>query len=177
LDARLTNKEKIMPSLKTFLVTAAALGISIAPEASFAQQPAPDNLWQTRCAGPSRTVEALTCETSQSLRVKENGKLLFKIDVIFPPKKAAPILQMQAPLGFFLPGKIRLAVDGTPISELTIGTCDARGCFLSAPATDEMIGAMKAGVKMQIDFAPTADRRQSVDVPLSGFSRAIQAIQ
>lgn len=166
-----------MASFKTLLPTATAAGIMMASGASFAQQAAQDNLWQTRCAGPSRTAAALTCETSQSLRVKENGKLLFKIDVIFPPEKAAPVLQMQAPLGFYLPGKIKLAVDGTPVSELTIGTCDARGCFLSAPATEELIGAMKAGAKMQIDFAPTADRRQSVDVPLTGFSRAIQAIQ
>jgi len=141
------------------------------------QQPAQEELWQTRCAGPSRDAAKLICETSQSLRVKENGQLIFKVDVIYPANKGTPVFQMQAPLGFYLPGKVRLAVDGKQISELEIGTCDQRGCFISADATTEMIEAMKAGTKLQIDFAPAADRRQTFEIPLTGFTRAMEAVQ
>lgn len=166
-----------MNTIKNLFFATTCLGLLVATSSVWAQQAAQDTLWQTRCAGLSRSADMLTCETSQSLLVKDSGKLLFKIDLIYPPKKAPPVLQMQAPLGFYLPGKIKLAVDGTPITELTIGTCDARGCFLSAPATDKLVAAMKAGAKMQIDFAPSADKRQSVDIPLTGFSRAINDIQ
>jgi len=166
-----------MPSFQRLLVLATAFSLPLLSQPAQAQQPAQNDLWQTRCAGPSRAAETLTCEASQSVRVKESGQLVFKIDIIYPPNKAEPLLQMQAPLGFFLPGKIRLAVDGTPLSELEIGTCDARGCFLSAKADPAMIDAMKAGAQLQIDFAPVADKRQTIEVPLTGFSRAMTAIQ
>jgi len=147
------------------------------PSAAVAQSDNTDSLWQTRCAGPSRSADALICETSQSLRVKESGQLLFKVDVIAPANNGTPVLQLQAPLGFYLPGKIRLAVDGAALTELEVGTCDQRGCFLSAEATDQMIDSMKAGNKLQIDFAPAAGRRQAVEVPLTGFTRAMDAIR
>ncbi|WP_306149799.1 MULTISPECIES: invasion associated locus B family protein [unclassified Roseibium] len=142
-----------------------------------AQQAEQGELWQTRCAGASRSAEALTCEASQSLRVKESGQLLFKVDIIYPGNNAAPVFQMQAPLGFYLPGKVKLTVDGTQIGDMTISTCDQRGCYISAPATDAMIEAMKAGAQLQIDFAASANQRQKIDVPLTGFSRAMAAIQ
>jgi invasion protein IalB len=142
-----------------------------------AQQVEPPALWQTRCAGETRSVDALICEASQSLRVKENGQLLFKVDIIYPAGKAAPVFQMQAPLGFYLPGKVKLSVDGTSVGDMTINTCDQRGCYISAPATDGMINAMKAGAKLEIDFATSASQRQKVEVPLTGFSRAMDAIQ
>ncbi|CTQ64767.1 invasion associated locus B family protein [Roseibium alexandrii] len=142
-----------------------------------AQQAEQGELWQTRCAGTSRSAEALTCEASQSLRVKESGQLLFKVDIIYPGNNAAPVFQMQAPLGFYLPGKVKLTIDGAQIGDMTISTCDQRGCYISAPATDAMIDAMKAGAQLQIDFAASASQRQKIDVPLTGFSRAIAAIQ
>lgn len=142
-----------------------------------AQQAEKPALWQTRCAGESRSAEALICEATQSLRVKENGQLLFKVDIIYPGNSGQPVFQLQAPLGFYLPGKVKLSVDGTGIGEMDIATCDQRGCYISSPATDAMINAMKAGAKMEIDFAASASQRQKIQVPLTGFSRAMNAIQ
>ena len=176
-DARIQTKLKFMPKMKHLLALTAVAFLGAEAEAVLAQQPDQNSLWQTRCAGPSRAADSLICEASQSIRVKENGKLLFKVDIITPANNTSPVLQMQAPLGFYLPGKVKLAVDGAPLTELEIGTCDQRGCFLSADATAQMIDAMKAGSKLQIDFAPAADRRQIVDVPLTGFTRAMEAIQ
>ena len=169
-----------MHSLKKTIALAALFTLPLTLQSARAQETGQANqaeLWQTRCAGPSRSAESLICEASQSVRVKESGQLLFKVDIIYPANKGTPVFQMQAPLGFYLPGKVKLAVDGTPMSELEIGTCDQRGCFLSAPATPEMIDAMKAGAKLQINFAPAAERRQTIEVPLTGFSRAMDAIQ
>ncbi|MCK7610568.1 invasion associated locus B family protein [Roseibium sediminicola] len=163
------------------LILAASIAALVPAGGALAQETAQENaqeaLWQTRCGGPARAAETLICEASQILRIKENGQLLFKVDVIYPANKGTPVFQMQAPLGFYLPGKVKLAVDGTPLTELEVGTCDQRGCYISADATPEMIDAMKAGTKLQIDFAPAADRRQSVDVPLTGFTKAMDAIQ
>ncbi len=142
-----------------------------------AQETEPTTFWQTRCAGTSRTAETLACEATQSLRVKESGQLLFKIDILYPGNNSGPMLQMQAPLGFYLPGKIKLSVDGAAISELSINTCDQRGCFIRSAASNDMIDAMKRGAKLEIDFAPSASQRQKVEVPLKGFSRAMDAIQ
>ncbi len=166
-----------MPSLKTYLAFPAALGLLAVFTSAQAQDSSQGNFWQTHCAGKARSTEALTCEATQSVRMKKSGQLLFKVDIVYPAGKAAPLLKMQAPLGFYLPGKIKLAVDDKPVTEMDIGTCDQRGCFLSASAPPEMIDAMKAGAKLQIDFAPAADRRQSISLPLTGFSRAMDAIQ
>lgn len=144
---------------------------------SLAQETGQTNFWQTRCGGASRSAEALACEATQSIRVKESGQLIFKIDILYPGNNAEPMLQMQAPLGFYLPGKIKLSVDGAGIGELNIDTCDQRGCFITSAASIEMIDAMKRGAKLEIDFAPAAGQRQKLDVPLTGFSRAMEAIQ
>lgn len=170
-------KTRQMIQHRTRLLFATLLALPLLSKTAYSQQENQGDLWQTRCAGASRTPEALVCDASQSLRVKESGQLLFKIDVIYPANQGKPVINMQAPLGFYLPGKIKLAVDGTPLSELEVGTCDQRGCFLSTEATPQMIAAMKAGSKLQIDFAPAAGRRQTIDVPLTGFTRAMKAIQ
>ncbi|POF34574.1 invasion associated locus B family protein [Roseibium marinum] len=166
-----------MQFIKSGILLSAAFSLSAVAQSVCAQQAGEDTLWQTRCAGPSRSVEALTCEASESIRMKESGQLVFKVDLIFPANNAAPVFHIQAPLGFYLPGKIKLGVDGKPISELEIGTCDQRGCFLSTEATPEMIATLKAGEALQIDFAPAADRRQTIEMPLTGFSRAMDAVQ
>ena len=170
-----------MSSLKHFLAPAATLFVlaSILPATAQDAIPSPgqDDLWQTRCAGTSRSSDELICEATQSVRVKESGQLLFKVDIIYPANDAPPVLQMQLPLGFYIPGKIKLSVDGIPIDELDVGTCDTRGCFLSSKATPVMIDAMKAGAKLKVDFAPSAGNRQAVEIPLTGFSRAMAAIQ
>jgi len=166
-----------MATFRKQLILAAAIAALVPAGSALAQENTQEELWQTRCGGPSRKAETLICEASQILRIKENGQLLFKVDVIYPANKGTPVFQMQAPLGFYLPGKVKLAVDGTPLTELEVGTCDQRGCYISADATQEMIDAMKAGTTLQIDFAPAADRRQAVDVPLTGFTKAMDAIQ
>ncbi|MEO9528538.1 invasion associated locus B family protein [Roseibium sp.] len=166
-----------MQFIKTGIVLSLAFGLAAVAQSVRAQQAGEDAHWQTRCAGPSRSAEALTCEASASVRMKESGQLVFKVDIVFPAGKAAPVLRLQAPLGFYLPGKIRLGVDGKPVSELEIGTCDQRGCFLSTSATPELIAAMTAGDALQIDFAPAADRRQTIELPLAGLERAINAVQ
>lgn len=175
----LEKHRKQMPLRKFPFLMSLAVGTAALAGTTSAQQQQPpqDSFWQTQCAGPSRSAETLACQASQSVRMKESGQLVFKIDVIYPAAKGEPILEMQAPLGFYLPGKVRLAVDGTQISELDVGTCDQRGCFLSTRATSQMIDAMKAGAQLQIDFAPSAERRQIIELPLTGFSRAMNAIQ
>lgn len=166
-----------MTPIRACLFLATAVALLTTPVAAAAQASNQNGLWQTRCMGPSRSPNALACEASQSIRVKESGQLLFKIDLVTPADSAPPVLKMQAPLGFYLPGKVKLAVDGTPAIALEVGTCDQRGCFLSAEATPNMIAAMKAGNELQIDFAPSADQRQIINVPLTGFTRAMEAIQ
>lgn len=142
-----------------------------------AQEQKPDTLWQTQCFGPSKDPASLTCEASQSLRVKESGKLLFKVDVISPAGAPVKIMSIQAPLGFYLPGKLNLTVDDAPLADLDIASCDGRGCFLNTQLAPEMVTALKAGNSLKISFAPTADKRQAVEIPLTGFTRAMEAIQ
>lgn len=142
-----------------------------------AQKPDKDVLWQTRCVGTSRTSDALICESSQSVRAQENGRLLLKIDIIYPANKAAPVLQMVLPLGIHIPGQVKLTVDGSAMGDFVIGSCNTQGCFLSAPASPGMIDAMKAGATLKVDFAPMPGKRQAIEIPLTGFSRAMAAIQ
>lgn len=142
-----------------------------------AQNKDKDVLWQTRCVGTTRTSGALICESSQSVRAQENGRLLLKVDIIYPANNANPVMQMVLPLGIHIPGQVKLSVDGTPMGDFTIGSCNTQGCFLSAPASPGMIDAMKAGAKLKVDFAPMPGKRQAIEIPLTGFSRAMAAIQ
>ncbi|MEM8703415.1 MAG: invasion associated locus B family protein [Pseudomonadota bacterium] len=170
-----------MVSLKHCLPAAFLFCLPGFTDPAAAQETAPksdkDVLWQTRCIGASRTSEALICESSQSVRTQENRRLLLKVDIIYPANKANPVMQMMLPLGIHIPGQINLSVDGSPLGDFEIGSCNTQGCFLSAPASPGMIDAMKAGAKLKVDFAPAADKRQAIEIPLTGFSRAMAAIQ
>ncbi|GGB53232.1 hypothetical protein GCM10011316_26590 [Roseibium aquae] len=135
-----------------------------------------DVFWETSCNGAVRETSNLTCQATQRVVTTQGGQLVFKIDVIYPQQGQQPVLAIQAPLGFYLPGKLGLAVDGTRLRDLDVATCDNRGCFLQVAAEDDLISAMKAGGKLQIDFATTAGNRQTLELPLTGFTKAIDSI-
>ncbi|WP_434053448.1 MAG: invasion associated locus B family protein [Roseibium sp.] len=146
-----------------------------------AQEPTPksdkDVLWQTRCAGTSRLSAALICQSSQSVRAEGSGRLLLKVDIVFPANDADPIMQMLLPLGIHIPGQVKLSVDGSALGDFAVGSCNTQGCFASAPASRGMIDAMKAGATLKVDYAPMAGQRHAIEIPLTGFSRAMAAIQ
>nr|WP_319385902.1 invasion associated locus B family protein [uncultured Roseibium sp.] len=170
-----------MISLKQSLPTAFLFCLLGFSNPAAAQETVPktdkDVLWQTRCVGTSRTSDTLICESSQSVRAQENGRLLLKVDIIYPANDAKPVIRMALPLGIHIPGQVKLSVDGTAMGDFAVGSCNTQGCFLSAPATPGMIDAMKAGAKLKVDYAPVAGQRQAIEIPLTGFSRAMAAIQ
>jgi len=164
------------PDLRLFLLS----GLMFSTAALFpatAQETAQNNaFWETSCSGKERAATALTCQATQRVVTTQGGQLVFKIDVIYPPEGQQPVMAIQAPFGFYLPGKLGLAVDGTQLRTLEIATCDNRGCFIRIAAEDDLIAAMKAGAKFQIDFATAAENRQTLELPLTGFTKAIEAI-
>jgi len=153
------------------MLSAAALSPAAAQETA-------DNdvFWETSCSGAVRDTASLTCQATQRVVTTQGGQLVFKIDVIYPPEGQQPVMAIQAPLGFYLPGKLGLAVDGTPLRTLDIATCDNRGCFIRIAAEADLLAAMKAGAKLQIDFATAAQNRQTLELPLTGFTKAVEAI-
>lgn len=164
-----------MKKILTFL----ACLFSAAMQASVSgaqEKPAEDAYWQTQCSGPTRASEDLSCVANQQIRIAETGQLLFKIDVAFP-KGSASFMEIQGPLGFYIPGGLKLSVDETLLQELAVNSCDNRGCFTRFQVDTAMIDAMKRGNVLKIDFAPTVDNRRTIDIPLTGFTKAMTAIQ
>jgi invasion protein IalB len=166
------------------LVAFAALGAGAASaqqqepvlgaEAQPAATPAPA-AWASQCASDGR---AATPDCSVFQRgVTQTGQVVGSVTIRIPPGATEPVMIVSAPLGLFVPAGISYSIDGASPQILPIQTCDQSGCFASQPVTQEMLGAMFKGQKLDIAFSNM--NQQAITLPLSlvGFTAAYDRIK
>jgi len=71
-----------------------------APAATDSQPPAPN--WSSRCASDGRQ-SGLDCSVEQSIIETKSRQLVMQVLVRVPPDTRKPVLNIQLPLGIFLP--------------------------------------------------------------------------
>lgn len=170
-----------MKALGAFLILTASLIVSAAgvsaQEAQDSAAAEGDNYWGTECTGPGRDADGLACTATQSILVADTEQLLFRIKVIAPAGHGAPVMEIQGPLNFFLPGGFALSVDGTDLAKLSVRNCNQSGCYGAVKLEAAMVDMLKRGSDLRVSFLSAPQTPQFVETPLAGFTRAMQAIE
>jgi invasion protein IalB len=159
------------------------------PSAASASPPAPaaaadahaaDNVlpsrWTSRCASEARSA-ALDCAVEQSAIITQTGQLLASITVRVPADTRRPVLMIQLPVGLFLPAGITIKVDDGKPQEISLQTCDLKGCYGAAPLPDETLAAMKTGKRFAISFQNVSKENIVIPFGLSNFAEVYERIQ
>ena len=113
----------------------------------------------------------------QSAVLNQTGQVITEISIRLPTGSGQPVMMIRVPVGLFLPAGIGLQIDERPPLQLTVQTCDLKGCYAGMQIPQDLLGAMKAGSKLAVTFQNLT--RQSITVPmtLTQFAEAYQRIQ
>jgi invasion protein IalB len=138
--------------------------------------PAPQPGWAARCTSASRDAP-LECVIEQTAVLSKTGQLIVLVNIRVPSDTHTPVVLIQLPLGLNLPAGAKLQVDDGKSIDLQIQTCEARGCYTSAPIAPEQLAAMKSGKELKISFQNLGKEIITIPMPLADFAAAYDKIK
>ena len=138
--------------------------------------PAPQPGWAARCTSASREAP-LECVIEQTAVLSKTGQLIVLVNIRVPSDTHTPVILIQLPLGLNLPAGAKLQVDDGKNIDLQIQTCEARGCYTSAPIAPEQLAAMKSGKELKISFQNLGKEVITIPMPLADFAAAYDKIK
>ena len=132
--------------------------------------------WAARCTSASREAP-LECVIEQTAVLSKTGQLIVLVNIRVPSDTHTPVILIQLPLGLNLPAGAKLQVDDGKSIDLQIQTCEARGCYTSAPIAPEQLAAMKSGKQLKISFQNLGKEVITIPMPLADFAAAYDKIK
>src|SRR3984957_15026031 len=138
--------------------------------------PAPQPGGAARCTSASREAP-LECVIEQTAVLSKTGQLIVLVNIRVPSDTHTPVILIQLPLGLNLPAGAKLQVDDGKNIDLQIQTCEARGCYTSAPIAPEQLAAMKSGKELKISFQNLGKEVITIPMPLADFAAAYDKIK
>ena len=147
-------------------ILAASLGL---PSAVRAQDAAPA-AWRVECTGDGK---ALECRALQQIIDRDDKRLLALLTVRLPPDSKTPVMMLQLPLGLNLSEPVQFKVDNGAIEKQPIQTCTTTGCFVGMQLNDKFLASMRGGTLLKIALQDSNKQPIALDVPLLGFSLAL----
>ena len=138
--------------------------------------PAPQPGWAARCTSASREAP-LECVIEQTAVLSKTGQLVVLVNIRVPSDTHTPVILIQLPLGLNLPAGAKLQVDDGKSTDLQIQTCEARGCYTSAPVVPEQLAAMKSGKELKVSFQNLGKEIITIPMPLADFAAAYDKIK
>jgi invasion protein IalB len=140
-----------------------------------AGQPPPKAGWASRCASADRKSD-LDCSVEQSVALK-TGQIVVQFTVTVQAGGKSPVAIVVLPLGIFLPAGAKAEVDDQKPVDLTLETCDQRGCYAKASVSPDLLSAMKTGKTMTVSFTTMTKDTVNIPLQLSEFAEAYGKIQ
>jgi len=147
-------------------ILAASLG---APTAIRAQDAAPA-AWRVECTGDGKVLE---CRALQQIIKRDDRQLLAQLTVRVPPDSKTPVMMLQLPLGLNLSEPVQFKVDNGTIEKQPVQTCTTTGCFVGMQLNDKFLASMRGGTLLRIALQDSNKQPIALDVPLPGFSLAL----
>jgi invasion protein IalB len=177
--AQAKPKASVKPAAAPSQATPAAEGatgvVAPQPSADGASQP-PGSEWVSRCASEGRQ-GALECVAEQTAVLQKTGQLVAAVSIRVPADTHQPSLAVQIPVGLFLPAGVTLQIDDKKPLNLTLQTCDLKGCYAATPISPELLDELKGGKKLAVSFQNLTKENISVPLQLTNFDQAYQKIQ
>jgi len=141
-----------------------------------AANPAPtvvNSGWNVQC----NTVNAdLVCLALMDVTYVKNKTRFLRV-AIQPTSDNKKNLTLQLPLGLNLPEGAKLTVDEKEPAQVVIQTCTQQGCFARTEFTDAMSKNFKAGKKLTVAVKSNQQREIRVELPLKGFTKAVDKLK
>jgi invasion protein IalB len=132
--------------------------------------------WTSRCVSEARNSN-VECVVEQSAVVTKTGQLLADVTVRVPADTYHPVMLIQLPVGLYLPAGVTVQIDDGKPQQITLQTCDLKGCYGAEPLADDVLAAMKSGKKFAVSFQNTAKETVVIPFGLSNFAEAYQHVQ
>jgi len=132
--------------------------------------------WISRCSSEGRSA-TLDCVVEQNAVVTQTGQLLLAVTVRVPADTRQPVMMIHGPVGLFLPAGMSIQIDAGKPQQISLQTCDQRGCYAGMQMPADMIAAMKAGKRFAVSFQNMAKEDISVPFSLESFAQAYQRIE
>lgn len=86
-------------------------------------------------------------------------------------------IQILTPLGVNLKAGVRVKVDGNEVRGAAYEICAQAGCVVREPMSADFLAEMRAGRTAQMTIVAAPSREITVDISLSGFTRAFSEIE
>lgn len=165
------NSQTMVRAIAKFLV-ALATGLFFSPVSQ--AQEAPSAAWRVECGGDGKTLD---CRAVQQVVNREDKQTIALLSVRMAPDSKTPTLLIQLPLGISLVEPIQLKVDDGPVEKQSAQTCTNAGCFVGMALNDKLLPAMRSGKILKLTFQDANKRSIAIDLPLLGFSLALDKIK
>ncbi|MBP3194252.1 MAG: invasion associated locus B family protein [Cardiobacteriaceae bacterium] len=86
-------------------------------------------------------------------------------------------ITLRLDLGVNLMQGLGLGIDGKEVGRAPFEFCHEEGCNVFLPLDDKILGKLKSGNKLQLQFFTGGpDKRITVDFSLSGITKAVEAL-
>jgi invasion protein IalB len=134
-----------------------------------AQDPA-SAAWRVECTGDGKVLE---CRALQQIINHDDKHLLAQLTVRLPPDSKTPVMMLQLPLGLNLSDPVQFKVDNGAVEKQQVQTCTTTGCFVGMQLNDKFLASMRGGAVLKIALQDSNKQPIAIDVPLVGFSLAL----
>src|SRR5207237_6830693 len=132
--------------------------------------------WAARCTSASRDAP-LECAIEQTAILTKTGQLIVLVNIRVPSDTHTPVALVQLPLGLNLPGGAKLQVDEGKVLDVQIQTCEARGCYASAPIAPDLLAALRSGKQLKVSFQNLGKETITIPMPLADYAAAYDKIK
>jgi invasion protein IalB len=147
-------------------ILATSLGV---PSAIRAQDAAPA-AWRVEYTGDGKVLE---CRALQQIINRDDKRRLAQLTVRLPPDSNTPVMMLQLPLGLNLSEPVQFRVDNGAVEKQQVQTCTTTGCFVGMQLNDKFLASMRGGTLLKIALQDSNKQPIALDVPLLGFSLAL----
>jgi invasion protein IalB len=134
-----------------------------------AQDPA-SAAWRVECTGDGKVLE---CRALQQIVNRDDKHLLAQLTVRLPSDSKTPVMMLQLPLGLNLSEPVQFKVDNGAVEKQQVQTCTTTGCFVGMQLNDKFLASMRGGAVLKIALQDSNKQPIAIDVPLVGFSLAL----
>jgi invasion protein IalB len=164
------------PKAKRQAQVAPAPAPTPSPSGTAAATPPAQPGWAVRCNSISRDAP-LECAMEQNAILTKTGQVVVVVAIRVPGDTRAPIAFVQLPLGLNLQTGAKFQVDEGKAVDLSIQTCENRGCYASLAVTPDMVTALKSGKQLKVLFQDLAKETITIPMSLNDFAAAYDRIK
>jgi invasion protein IalB len=112
------------------------------------------------------------CRVTQVVANPQTGERMLVVTVRRTPDGEPPSMLVTLPLRTFLTPGTLVQIDEQPGWQVPFQLCDENGCYAGLSTNEEMVGALKAGETLKVEFFDQKRRKTVIKLPLKNFDKS-----